>query len=305
VDESDEIDTKPRKSKKIELDTTPDSPRSLESLALYLRGIGKVPLLTAKQEIDLSMRIERGDLEAKTHMVEANLRLVVSIARGYSNQGLPFLDLVQEGTIGLIRGVEKFDYRRGYKFSTYATWWIRQAITRALADTARTIRIPVHMVEKLNKVNRVERELEKVLRRKPTAEEIAKELDYKVKEVKELQKIRENPTSLEKPVGEFGESELGDFIPDEKTLEEAQVSAEKTEMHDALKEALGSLSERERDVIEMRNGIGAYDKPHTLDEVGRVHHVTRERVRQIENQAMKKLAIRPEMQKLREGNKQD
>ena len=271
---------------------------SLDSLRLYLRSIGRVQLLTAEREVALAKRIERGDLEAKQEMVEANLRLVVSIAKGYLGRGLSFLDLIQEGSLGLIRAVEKFDYRRGYKFSTYATWWIRQAVTRAIADKGRTIRIPVHMVEKLNKVVHVERQLVQALGREPTPSEIAAELECTVREVREIQRMALQPVSLEKPIGEEEESELGDFVEDEAAVSPFEQASENLR-RDNVRRALDALPQREREVIEMRFGLtGA--RPFTLEEVGRAFNVTRERIRQIENHTLKKLESLPEAQRLRD-----
>jgi RNA polymerase primary sigma factor len=286
----------------------PDSPRkpeidltvepSLDSLRLYLRSIGRVQLLTAEREVALAQRIERGDLIAKQEMVEANLRLVVSIAKGYLGRGLSFLDLIQEGSLGLIRAVEKFDYRRGYKFSTYATWWIRQAVTRAIADKGRTIRIPVHMVEKLNKVVHVERQLVQELGREPSPEEIASELDCSAREVRDILRMAQQPVSLEKPIGEEEESELGDFVEDEAAESPFELASENLR-RDNVRRALEALPQREREVIEMRFGLtGA--RPYTLEEVGRAFNVTRERIRQIENHTLKKLESLPEAQRLRD-----
>ena len=271
---------------------------SLDSLRLYLREIGKVPLLTADQEVTLAKRIERGDLAAKTHMIEANLRLVVSIAKGYLGRGLSFLDLIQEGSLGLIRAVEKFDYRKGYKFSTYATWWIRQAVTRAIADKARTIRIPVHMVEKLNKVVHIERQLVQRLGREPRPEEIAEELEMETAEVREILRMAQLPISLEKPIGEEEESSLGDFVPDEQAESPFDTASTSLRRED-IELALSSLPERERKVIELRFGLKG-EQPCTLEEVGRAFGVTRERIRQIENNTLKKLESLPEAQGLKD-----
>ncbi len=268
-----------------------------DSLQLFLKDIGKVKLLTAAQEVELSKRIERGDHVAKQQMVSANLRLVVSIAKNYRNQGLPFLDLIQEGTIGLVRAAEKFDYRRGYKFSTYATWWIRQAVARALADKGRTIRMPVHVVEKLNKITRTERKLLGELGRDPTSDEIARELQLPIEEVDQIRRSAQTPVSLEKPVGDEDESEFGHFIADQTEPRPDEV-AEITLQRDALRRALGMLSYRERRVLELRYGLDGED-PRTLDEVGRAFNVTRERVRQIEHQSLRKLQALAEAQKLR------
>ena len=280
-----------------ELDLAVES--SLDSLRLYLREIGRVPLLTARQEVALAKRIERGDLTAKAAMVEANLRLVVSIAKGYLGRGLSFLDLIQEGSLGLIRAVEKFDYRRGFKFSTYATWWIRQAVTRAIADKARTIRIPVHMVEKLNKVVHLERQMVQRLGREPRPEEIAEELRMSVEEVREILRMAQVPVSLEKPIGEEGDSELGDFVEDESAaspFDEASINLR----HIDIMRALDALPDRERKVIELRFGLQG-EQPRTLEEVGRTFGVTRERIRQIENNTLKKLEGLPEAQALRDS----
>jgi RNA polymerase primary sigma factor len=282
--------------KKPELDLTVEP--SLDSLRLYLRSIGRVELLTADQEVELAKRIERGDIGAKRHMVEANLRLVVSIAKGYLGRGLTFLDLIQEGSLGLIRGVEKFDYRRGYKFSTYATWWIRQAVTRAIADKARTIRIPVHMVEKLNRVTHVERQLVQRLGREPEAGEIAAELKCTVREVRDILRVAQMPISLEKPVGDEDESELGDFVADDSVEEPYEAATENLQRED-VQRALDALPERERQVIELRYGLRGHE-PLTLEEVGRAFGVTRERIRQIETNTLKKLKQLPEAQRLRE-----
>src|SRR5580765_1644075 len=271
---------------------------SLDSLRLYLREIGKVPLLTADQEVYLAKRIERGDMGAKTQMIEANLRLVVSIAKSYLGRGLSFLDLIQEGSLGLIRAVEKFDYRKGYKFSTYATWWIRQAVTRAIADKARTIRIPVHMVEKLNKVVHIERQLVQRLGREPEAEEIAEELEITVFEVRDILRMSQLPVSLEKPIGEEEESSLGDFVPDE-SAESPYDTAQVQLRREDIKRALDALPERERQVIELRFGLLG-EQPCTLEEVGRAFGVTRERIRQIENNTLKKLESLPEAQGLKD-----
>jgi RNA polymerase primary sigma factor len=270
---------------------------SLDSLRLYLREIGKVQLLTADQEVTLAKRIERGDMGAKTAMIEANLRLVVSIAKGYLGRGLSFLDLIQEGSLGLIRAVEKFDYRKGYKFSTYATWWIRQAVTRAIADKARTIRIPVHMVEKLNKVVHIERQLVQRLGREPSPEEIAEELEITTDEVREILRMSQLPISLEKPIGEEEDSSLGDFVEDEQAespFDTAQLSLRRED----VEQALNALPRREREVIELRYGLLG-GEPRTLEEVGRAFGVTRERIRQIENNTLKKLEHLPEAQALR------
>jgi RNA polymerase primary sigma factor len=282
------------KGPKLDLTVEP----SLDSLRLYLREIGKVPLLTADQEVYLAKRIERGDMSAKTQMIEANLRLVVSIAKGYLGRGLSFLDLIQEGSLGLIRAVEKFDYRKGYKFSTYATWWIRQAVTRAIADKARTIRIPVHMVEKLNRVAHVERQLVQRLGREPEPQEIAAELKITVREVRDILRVAQMPVSLEKPVGDEEESELGDFVADEQTEEPFEAATENLQRED-IQRALDALPERERQVIELRYGLRGHE-PLTLEEVGRAFGVTRERIRQIENNTLKKLKQLPEAQRLRE-----
>jgi len=282
------------KGPKLDLSVEP----SLDSLRLYLREIGKVPLLTADQEVYLAKRIERGDMSAKTHMIEANLRLVVSIAKSYLGRGLSFLDLIQEGSLGLIRAVEKFDYRKGYKFSTYATWWIRQAVTRAIADKARTIRIPVHMVEKLNKVVHIERQLVQRLGREPQPEEIALELEMTTEEVREILRMAQLPVSLEKPIGEEEESELGDFVQDEMAESPFDTASVQLRRED-IQKALDSLPERERKVIELRFGLtGA--QPCTLEEVGRAFGVTRERIRQIENNTLKRLETLPEAQGLRD-----
>ena len=272
---------------------------SLDSLRLYLRSIGRVPLLTADEEVSLAKRIERGDMAAKQHMVEANLRLVVSIAKGYLGRGLTFLDLIQEGSLGLIRAVEKFDYRRGYKFSTYATWWIRQAVTRAIADKGRTIRIPVHMVEKLNKVVHVERQLVQSLGREPTPDEIATELECTVREVRDILRMAQQPVSLEKPIGEEEESELGDFVEDQTAVSPFELASESLRKENVRK-ALAALPPREREVIEMRFGLTG-GRPRTLEEVGRAFNVTRERIRQIENHTLKKLESLPEAQRLRDA----
>ena len=273
---------------------------SLDSLRLYLRSIGQVELLTAAQEVDLAKRIERGDMIAKRQMVEANLRLVVSISKGYLGRGLSFLDLIQEGSLGLIRAVEKFDYRRGYKFSTYATWWIRQAVTRAIADKARTIRIPVHMVEKLNRVAHVERQLVQSLGREPDPVEIAAELRWPLEEVRDILRVSQVPVSLEKPVGDEDESELGDFVADEEVAEPFEEASEQLQ-REGVRRALDALPERERQVIELRYGLSGLE-PLTLEEVGRTFGVTRERIRQIETNTLKKLRSLPEAQVLRDAS---
>jgi RNA polymerase primary sigma factor len=285
-----------RVESKPELDLSVEP--SLDSLRLYLRSIGKVELLTASEEVSLARRIERGDMDAKEQMVKANLRLVVSIAKGYLGRGLLFLDLIQEGSLGLIRAVEKFDYRRGYKFSTYATWWIRQAVTRAIADKARTIRIPVHMVEKLNNVVQVERQLVQRLGREPTAEEIAEELRCTPREVRDVLRISQLPVSLEKPIGEDDDSALGDFVEDEGAASPFE-SATVIMQRENVWRALAVLPERERQVIEMRYGLTG-GRPRTLEEVGQAFGVTRERIRQIENNTLRKLQKLPEAQRLRD-----
>jgi len=284
--------------KKEELDLTVEP--SLDSLRLYLRSIGQVELLTAAQEVELAKRIERGDMLAKRQMVEANLRLVVSIAKGYLGRGLSFLDLIQEGSLGLIRAVEKFDYRRGYKFSTYATWWIRQAVTRAIADKARTIRIPVHMVEKLNRVAHVERQLVQRLGREPEPPEIAAELQWPLGDVREMLRFAQTPVSLEKPVGDEDDSELGDFVADDASTEPFEEASEHLQ-REGVRRALDSLPERERQVIELRYGLSGFE-PLTLEEVGNTFGVTRERIRQIESSTLKKLQCMPEAQMLREAS---
>ena len=271
---------------------------SLDSLRLYLRSIGKIPLLSAADEVALAKRIERGDAAAKQRMVEANLRLVVAISKSYLGRGLPFLDLIQEGSLGLIRAVEKFDHRRGNKFSTYATWWIRQAITRALADKGRTVRVPMHVVEKLNRVMRVERSLVQTLGRQPTVEEIADSADYAVDGVRELLRLSAPPVSLEKPVGDQEDSELGDLVEDaaSKTpLDQAHENLRR----DQVRQVLTVLPDRQREVIELRFGL-ADDRPRTLDEISVAYNVTRERVRQIESLTLKKLEGMAEAQVLRE-----
>jgi RNA polymerase primary sigma factor len=282
------------KGPKLDLSVEP----SLDSLRLYLREIGKVALLTADQEVYLAKRIERGEMAAKTQMIQANLRLVVSIAKSYLGRGLSFLDLIQEGSLGLIRAVEKFDYRKGYKFSTYATWWIRQAVTRAIADKARTIRIPVHMVEKLNKVVHIERQLVQRLGREPRPDEIAEELEMTTEEVREILRMSQLPISLEKPIGEEEESELGDFVEDE-SAESPFDTATLSLRREDVEHALSALPERERQVIELRFGLSGA-QPCTLEEVGRAFGVTRERIRQIENNTLKKLESLPEAQGLKD-----
>jgi RNA polymerase primary sigma factor len=284
--------------KKGELDLSVE--QSLDSLRLYLRSIGRVPLLSAEEEVCLAKRIERGDIAAKQHMVEANLRLVVSIAKGYIGRGLTFLDLIQEGSLGLIRAVEKFDYRRGYKFSTYATWWIRQAVTRAIADKGRTIRIPVHMVERLNKVIHAERQLIQQLGREPSTEEIAAELDYTTHEVREVMGMAQQPISLEKPVGEEEDSALADFIEDAAADSPFEIASDVLR-RESVTRVLAALPTREREVIELRYGLTG-ERSRTLEEVGRAFNITRERVRQIENRTLKKLQTLPDAQQLREAS---
>ncbi len=272
---------------------------SLDSLRLYLHAIGRVPLLSADEEISLAKRIERGDMLAKQHMVEANLRLVVSIAKGYVGRGLTFLDLIQEGSLGLIRAVEKFDYRKGYKFSTYATWWIRQSITRAIADKSRTIRIPVHAIERLNSVIGAERALIQRLGREPTSAEIASELEWPAEEVLEILRIAQQPVSLEKPVGEEEDTTLVDFVPDDAAESPFEIASEALRRENVVR-VLSALPRREREVIEMRYGITG-GRQRTLEEVGRAFNITRERVRQIESRTLKKLQTLPEAQQLREA----
>jgi RNA polymerase primary sigma factor len=260
---------------------------STDALQLFLKDIGKVGLLTGAREVELANRIETGDLRAKQEMIEANLRLVVSIAKRHRNQGLPFLDLIQEGTIGLVRAAEKFDWRRGYKFSTYATWWISQAVTRAIADKARTIRMPVHIVDKHNKIVRTERKLRSELHRDPTASEIALDLDFPCAEVERIMRSAQAPVSLERPVGDEEETEFGQLLTDEHAPLPEDV-ADATLRIELLHGVLAALTHRERRILELRYGL-AGEIPRTLDEVGQAFNVTRERIRQIENHSLKKL----------------
>ena len=276
----------------------PDGISIEDPVRMYLKEIGKVPLLSAEEEIELAKRMENGDQEAKKRLAEANLRLVVSIAKRYVGRGMLFLDLIQEGNLGLIKAVEKFDYRKGYKFSTYATWWIRQAITRAIADQARTIRIPVHMVETINKLIRVSRQLLQELGREPTPEEISEEMGMPVDRVREILKISQEPVSLETPIGEEEDSHLGDFIQDDNVPVPAE-AASFTLLREQLVEVLGTLTEREQKVLRLRFGLDA-GRARTLEEVGKEFNVTRERIRQIEAKALRKLRHPSRSRKLKD-----
>ena len=276
----------------------PDGISIEDPVRMYLKEIGKVPLLSAEEEIELAKRMELGDQEAKKRLAEANLRLVVSIAKRYVGRGMLFLDLIQEGNLGLIKAVEKFDYRKGYKFSTYATWWIRQAITRAIADQARTIRIPVHMVETINKLIRVSRQLLQELGREPTPEEIAEEMNMPADRVREILKISQEPVSMETPIGEEEDSHLGDFIEDEIMPAPADAAAF-TLLKEQLVEVLGTLTEREQKVLRLRFGLDD-GRARTLEEVGKEFNVTRERIRQIEAKALRKLRHPSRSKKLKD-----
>ena len=278
--------------------SVPDGVSIEDPVRMYLKEIGKVPLLSAEEEISLAQRMEEGDEEAKKRLAEANLRLVVSIAKRYVGRGMLFLDLIQEGNLGLIKAVEKFDYRKGYKFSTYATWWIRQAITRAIADQARTIRIPVHMVETINKLIRVSRQLLQELGREPTPEEIAEEMHMSVERVREILKISQEPVSLETPIGEEEDSHLGDFIQDDNVPVPADAAAF-TMLKEQLEEVLGTLTEREQKVLRLRFGLDD-GRARTLEEVGKEFNVTRERIRQIEAKALRKLRHPSRSRKLKD-----
>lgn len=282
---------------KIDL-SVPDGIGLEDPVRMYLKEIGKVPLLSAEEEIEYAQRMEDGDEEAKKRLAEANLRLVVSIAKRYVGRGMQFLDLIQEGNLGLIKAVEKFDYRKGYKFSTYATWWIRQAITRAIADQARTIRIPVHMVETINKLVRVQRQLLQELGREPSPEEIAETMDIPVERVREIQKISQEPVSLETPIGEEEDSHLGDFIQDDNVPVPAEAAAS-TLLKEQLVEVLGTLTEREQKVLRLRFGMDD-GRARTLEEVGKEFNVTRERIRQIEAKALRKLRHPSRSRKLKD-----
>ena len=292
IEEDDEIEVE-----NIDL-SVPDGVSIEDPVRMYLKEIGKVPLLTAEEEIELAKRMEEGDQDAKKRLAEANLRLVVSIAKRYVGRGMLFLDLIQEGNLGLIKAVEKFDYRKGYKFSTYATWWIRQAITRAIADQARTIRIPVHMVETINKLIRVSRQLLQELGREPSPEEIAAEMDMPVERVREILKISQEPVSLETPIGEEEDSHLGDFIQDDNVPVPAEAAAF-TLLKEQLVEVLGTLTEREQKVLRLRFGLDD-GRARTLEEVGKEFNVTRERIRQIEAKALRKLRHPSRSRKLKD-----
>lgn len=292
LSEEDEVDME-----KIDL-SVPDGISIEDPVRMYLKEIGKVPLLSAEEEVELAKRMADGDEEAKKRLAEANLRLVVSIAKRYVGRGMLFLDLIQEGNLGLIKAVEKFDYRKGFKFSTYATWWIRQAITRAIADQARTIRIPVHMVETINKLIRVSRQLLQELGREPTPEEIAEELDMPVERVREILKISQEPVSLETPIGEEEDSHLGDFIQDDNVPVPADAAAF-TLLKEQLEEVLGTLTEREQKVLTLRFGLED-GRARTLEEVGKEFNVTRERIRQIEAKALRKLRHPSRSRKLKD-----
>ena len=292
LSEEDEVDVE-----KIDL-SVPDGISIEDPVRMYLKEIGKVPLLTAEEEVELAKRMAEGDEDAKKRLAEANLRLVVSIAKRYVGRGMLFLDLIQEGNLGLIKAVEKFDYQKGFKFSTYATWWIRQAITRAIADQARTIRIPVHMVETINKLIRVSRQLLQELGREPTPEEIAAELDMPVERVRDILKISQEPVSLETPIGEEEDSHLGDFIQDDNVPVPAEAAAQ-TLLKEQLDEVLDTLTEREQKVLRLRFGMND-GRARTLEEVGKEFDVTRERIRQIEAKALRKLRHPSRSRKLRD-----
>ncbi len=292
IDEEEEVEVE-----NIDL-SVPDGISIEDPVRMYLKEIGKVPLLSAEEEIELAKRMELGDQEAKKQLAEANLRLVVSIAKRYVGRGMLFLDLIQEGNLGLIKAVEKFDYRKGYKFSTYATWWIRQAITRAIADQARTIRIPVHMVETINKLIRVSRQLLQELGREPSPEEIAEEMNMPVDRVREILKISQEPVSLETPIGEEEDSHLGDFIQDDNVPVPADAAAF-TLLKEQLVEVLGTLTEREQKVLRLRFGLDD-GRARTLEEVGKEFNVTRERIRQIEAKALRKLRHPSRSRKLKD-----
>ena len=298
----DDVDEKIKKEEDIEMDKLDLSlPKGIsidDPVRMYLKEIGKIPLLKPHEEVELAKRMQEGDEIAKQRLVEANLRLVVSIAKRYVGRGMLFLDLIQEGNLGLIKAVEKFDYVRGFKFSTYATWWIRQAITRAIADQARTIRIPVHMVETINKLIRVSRQLLQELGRDPKPEEIAKEMEMSEEKVREIMKIAQDPVSLETPIGEEEDSHLGDFIPDEDALAPAEAAAYSL-LKDQIEEVLGSLNEREQKVLKLRFGLED-GRARTLEEVGKEFDVTRERIRQIEAKALRKLRHPSRSKKLRD-----
>ena len=299
LDDSDIVlsDEDEEKKKKIDL-SVPDGISIEDPVRMYLKEIGKVPLLTADEEVELAKRMADGDEDAKKRLAEANLRLVVSIAKRYVGRGMLFLDLIQEGNLGLIKAVEKFDYHKGFKFSTYATWWIRQAITRAIADQARTIRIPVHMVETINKLIRVSRQLLQELGREPTPEEIAAQLDMPVDRVREILKISQEPVSLETPIGEEEDSHLGDFIQDDNVPVPAEAAAQ-TLLKEQLDEVLDTLTEREQKVLRLRFGMND-GRARTLEEVGKEFDVTRERIRQIEAKALRKLRHPSRSRKLRD-----
>ena len=305
-DEIEQSDVCPEEVEKDDEGKRDDEPEILHSerggaedpVRMYLKEIGRIPLLSSEEEIELAKRMEMGDEEAKKKLSEANLRLTVSIAKRYSGRGMQFLDLIQEGNLGLIKAVEKFDYRKGYKFSTYATWWIRQSITRAIADQARTIRIPVHMVETMNRVNRTSRRLLQEYGREPTPEEIAVTMNLPVERILEVSKISQEPVSLETPIGEEEDSHLGDFIQDEHVPVPSEEAAH-TLLREQLEEVMDTLSDREQKVLALRFGLED-GKPHTLEEVGRDFQVTRERIRQIEAKALRKLRHPTRSRKLRD-----